>query len=149
MRRLLSIAALVCLANFAHAGDPAADQAFMDAAAKEKGATKLPSGMIIKTIKKGKGALPKATDVVKVHYTGTLTDGRVFDSSVQRGQPATFPLNRVIKCWTEGVQLIKVGGKAKLTCPADLAYGQRSPTPLITPGSILVFEVELLGIEPQ
>ena len=80
---------------------------------------------------------------------GTLTNGTVFDSSVQRNQPATFPLNGVIKCWTEGVQLMKVGGKAKLTCPSDIAYGDRGSPPLIKPGSTLVFEVELLGIEKK
>jgi len=84
---------------------------------------------------------------VKVHYHGTLPDGTVFDSSVQRGQPATFPLNGVIKCWTEGLQLMKVGGKSKLVCPPELAYGDRSPSPKIPAGATLVFEVELLDIE--
>jgi FKBP-type peptidyl-prolyl cis-trans isomerase len=83
---------------------------------------------------------------VKVHYTGKLTDGTVFDSSVERGQPATFPLNQVIKCWTEGVAMMKVGGKAKLVCPSDIAYGDRGAPPKIKPGSTLVFDVELLEI---
>jgi FKBP-type peptidyl-prolyl cis-trans isomerase FkpA/FKBP-type peptidyl-prolyl cis-trans isomerase FklB len=121
-------------------------QAFLDKAAAEKGATKTPSGVIVTAIKPGTGASPAATDKVKVHYTGTLTDGTVFDSSVQRGQPATFPLNGVIKCWTEGVATMKVGGKSKLVCPSDVAYGDRGAPPRIKPGATLVFEVELLEI---
>src|SRR5262245_29693340 len=123
-----------------------AGEAFLDKAAGEKGATKTQSGLVITQLKPGTGATPKATDKVKVHYVGTLTDGTVFDSSVQRGEPATFPLNGVIPCWTEGVQLMKVGGKAKLVCPAALAYGDRGAPPRIKPGSTLVFEVELLEI---
>ncbi|HEX4986215.1 MAG TPA: FKBP-type peptidyl-prolyl cis-trans isomerase [Burkholderiales bacterium] len=107
---------------------------------------KTASGALITTIKEGKGPSPKATDTVKVHYTGTLVDGTVFDSSVQRGQPATFPLSKVIKCWTEGLQEIKVGGKAKLVCPASIAYGDRGSPPVIKSGATLVFEVELLEI---
>ncbi len=126
-----------------------ASQAFLEKAAAEKGATKTPSGIVVTTIKPGTGASPKATDKVKVHYQGTLTDGTVFDSSVQRNQPATFPLNNVIKCWTEGVQLMKVGGKSKLVCPSDLAYGDKGMPPRIKPGSTLVFEVELLEIVNQ
>lgn len=118
---------------------------YRDKAAKEKGATKTASGMVFQEIKAGTGEQPKATDKVKVHYTGMLTDGTVFDSSVQRNQPATFPLNGVIKCWTEGLQKMKVGGKAKLVCPSDLAYGDRG-RPSIPPGATLVFEVELLEI---
>ncbi len=121
-------------------------KAFLEKAAMEKGATKLPSGVIITTTKEGTGATPVATDTVKVHYQGTLTNGKVFDSSIQRGEPATFPLNGVIPCWTEGVQKMKVGGKAKLVCPAELAYGDRGAPPDIAPGSTLVFEVELLDI---
>lgn len=121
-------------------------QEYLEKAAKEKGATKTASGMVIQEIKAGTGEPPKATDKVKVHYTGTLTDGTVFDSSVQRNAPATFPLNGVIKCWTEGLQLIKVGGKAKLICPSDIAYGDQGRPPQIKPGATLVFEVELLEI---
>lgn len=121
-------------------------QAFLDRAAADKGATKTASGLIISMIKAGTGASPKATDKVKVHYQGTLTDGTVFDSSVQRGEPVTFQLDGVIKCWTEGVQRMKVGGKSRLVCPADLAYGDRGAPPRIKPGATLVFEVELLEI---
>ena len=123
-----------------------AGAAFLTKAASEKGATKTESGIIITTMKAGSGATPKATDTVKVHYHGTLIDGTVFDSSVKRGEPATFPLNQVIKCWTEGVQQIKVGGKSRLVCPSDLAYGERGSPPVIKPGATLIFEVELLEI---
>jgi FKBP-type peptidyl-prolyl cis-trans isomerase FkpA len=131
----------------AEAENKKAGQAFADKAAAQKGAQKTPSGLVITTLKPGTGPSPKATDTVKVHYHGTLIDGKVFDSSVQRNEPATFPLNGVIKCWTEGVQLMKVGGKSRLVCPADIAYGSRGSPPDIKPGSTLVFEVELLGIE--
>ena len=123
-----------------------AGQAFLDKAAAEKGASKTASGAIVTTLKAGTGASPKAADKVKVHYHGTLTDGSVFDSSVQRKEPVTFPLNGVIKCWTEGVQTMKVGGKSRLVCPPDLAYGDRGAPPKIKPGATLVFEVELLEI---
>jgi len=104
-------------------------------------------GLRVEQILEGSGPAPSATDVVKVHYHGTFSDGRVFDSSVQRGEPASFPLNRVIPCWTQGLQQMKVGGKAKLTCPPELAYGERGAPPTIPPNSTLTFEVELLGIE--
>lgn len=121
--------------------------AFLEALAAEKGAEKAASGMVYIPVLEGGGASPKATDIVKVHYKGTLRDGTVFDSSVERGQPATFPLNQVIPCWTEGVQKLKVGGKAKLGCPSTIAYGDRGAPPKIKPGAALLFEVELLGIE--
>ncbi|WP_129776732.1 FKBP-type peptidyl-prolyl cis-trans isomerase [Peristeroidobacter soli] len=120
----------------------------LDKAAAEPGAKRLESGLIITTVKEGTGPAPKATDTVKVHYHGTLPNGTVFDSSVQRGEPATFPLNGVIPCWTEGVQQMKVGGKSKLVCPAAIAYGDRGAPPTIGPGATLIFDVELLGIEP-
>jgi FKBP-type peptidyl-prolyl cis-trans isomerase FkpA len=123
-----------------------AGETFLAKSAGETGAKKTESGAIVIPIKEGSGAKPKATDRVTVHYEGTLTDGTVFDSSIQRGQPATFPLNGVIKCWTEGVQQIKVGGKAKLVCPADIAYGDRGSPPKIKPGATLVFDVELIEI---
>jgi FKBP-type peptidyl-prolyl cis-trans isomerase FkpA len=104
-------------------------------------------GLVYTSVKDGTGASPAATDVVRVHYRGTFPDGKEFDSSHKRGQPAEFPLNRVIKCWTEGVQKMKVGGKAKLVCPPGLAYGERgTPGGPIPPGATLHFEVELLGI---
>lgn len=123
-----------------------ASQAFLDKAAGEKGATKTASGVIVTTVKPGTGPSPTASDKVKVHYTGTLIDGTVFDSSVQRKEPATLPLNGVIKCWSEGIPTMKVGGKAKLVCPPDVAYGDRGAPPRIKPGATLVFEVELLEI---
>lgn len=106
------------------------------------------SGLKYQVIHRGSGTVsPKATDTVKVHYHGTLLNGTVFDSSVQRGEPISFPLNGVIAGWTEGLQLMKVGDKFKFTIPPNLAYGENSPTPTIPPNSTLVFEVELLGIE--
>jgi FKBP-type peptidyl-prolyl cis-trans isomerase FkpA len=128
------------------ANEKKAASAYLVKAAGEKGASKTASGVIITPIKAGTGASPKATDKVKVHYHGTLTDGTVFDSSVKRGEPATFPLNGVIPCWTEGVQQMKVGGKSRLVCPSELAYGDRGAPPMIRPGATLVFEVELLEI---
>jgi len=123
-----------------------AGAAFLAKAAAEAGAKKTASGAIVTTLKEGKGPSPKAADTVKVHYQGTLVDGTVFDSSIQRGQPATFPLGNVIKCWTEGVQEIKVGGKSRLVYPAGIAYGDRGSPPAIKPGATLIFEVELIEI---
>jgi|ERR1017187_7638844 FKBP-type peptidyl-prolyl cis-trans isomerase len=106
------------------------------------------SGLKYQVLKHGTGTVsPKATDTVKVHYEGKLLDGTVFDSSIARGQPISFPLNRVIPGWTEGLQLMKVGDKFKFEIPPNLAYGANSPSPAIPPNSTLVFEVELLGIE--
>ena len=133
-------------ASVVAAAEQKTGQAVVDTAAAEKGATKTASGLVIVPIKPGTGASPKATDRVKVHYHGTLADGAVFDSSVQRGEPATFPLTGVIPCWTEGLQLMKVGGKSRLVCPAALAYGDRGAPPRIKPGATLTFEVELLEI---
>lgn len=120
---------------------------FVEKMVKEKGAEKTESGLVYIPVKVGEGASPTAENKVKVHYTGTLIDGTVFDSSVERGQPASFPLGGVIKCWTEGLQKMKVGGKAKLICPSEIAYGERGSPPKIRPGATLVFEVELLEIE--
>lgn len=117
------------------------------AAAKEAGAVVTASGLVYRSLQDGSGASPAASDTVKVHYRGTFPDGREFDSSYQRGQPASFALNRVIRCWTEGVQRMKVGGKAKLTCPSAIAYGERGAGGgLIPPNATLQFEVELLDI---
>ena len=123
-----------------------ASKPFLDKMAKEKGAVKLPSGVVYIPVKEGTGVNPKATDMVKVHYHGTFPDGKVFDSSVDRGTPAEFPLSGVIPCWTEGVQKIKVGGKARLVCPSDTAYGDQGAGGAIPGGATLVFEVELLEI---
>jgi FKBP-type peptidyl-prolyl cis-trans isomerase FkpA len=127
----------------------AAGVAFLENASKEAGATKTASGMVIKQTKPGTGATPAASDQVKVHYEGRLIDGKVFDSSIARGEPATFPLSGVIACWTEGVQTMKVGGKAQLICPANLAYGANGSPPTIPPQATLVFDVELLDIVKQ
>ena len=116
------------------------------AAAKEEGAVVTSTGLVYRSLKAGTGASPAASDTVKVHYRGTFPDGKEFDSSYKRGQPIEFPLGGVIKCWTEGVQRIKVGGKAKLTCPPEIAYGERGAGGVIPPNATLVFEVELLGI---
>ncbi|MBM7112909.1 FKBP-type peptidyl-prolyl cis-trans isomerase [Archangium primigenium] len=122
-------------------------KAFLEEAAKEDGAQRAESGLIYKSLTEGTGPSPTASDVVKVNYRGTLPSGKEFDSSYKRNEPAQFPLNGVIRCWTEGVAKMKVGGKAKLVCPSDLAYGDRG-TPGIPGGSALVFEVELLEIVP-
>ncbi len=124
----------------------AANEFLVEMAAMD-GAESFESGLIMFTLTEGDGPSPTATDTVKVHYHGTLRDGSVFDSSVDRGAPATFPLNRVIACWTEGVQKMKVGGKSRLVCPAVIAYGDRGSPPRIPPGAPLVFEVELLEVQ--
>jgi FKBP-type peptidyl-prolyl cis-trans isomerase FkpA len=118
---------------------------YLTKAAAEAGAEKTASGMIYQSVKEGTGASPVAEDTVKVHYEGRLLSGKVFDSSRERGEPATFPLGGVIPCWTEGVQKMKVGGTAKLVCPPDLAYGEQG-NPSIPGNSTLTFDVELLEI---
>lgn len=124
----------------------AAGREFLEKAAKEKGAIKTDSGMVYLSLKEGSGESPKATDTVKVHYKGTLPDGREFDSSYKREKPIDFKLDAVIKCWTEGVQKMKPGGKARFVCPAALAYGENGAGELILPGATLAFDVELLEI---
>jgi FKBP-type peptidyl-prolyl cis-trans isomerase FkpA len=144
--RSLALAALTALAlPAAHA------QASASAPAQqEPGTVTTQSGLIYRSLKDGTGPSPGATDVVKVHYRGTFPDGKEFDSSYKRGQPIEFPLNGVIKCWTEGVQKMKVGGKAKLVCPASIAYGERGAGGgVIPPNATLLFEVELLAVSPK
>ena len=143
MKTLLKIALITTTLGLATAW--AAD-ATLDAAAKEAGAVVTASGLVYKSLKDGSGASPKASDTVKVNYRGTFPDGKEFDSSYKRNQAIEFPLMNVIKCWTEGVQLMKVGGKAKLTCPASIAYGERGAGGVIPPNATLLFEVELLAI---
>jgi len=115
-------------------------------AAKEKGAVVTPSGLVYRALRDGSGASPSAADTVKVHYRGTLADGTEFDSSYKRNAPAQFPLGGVIPCWTEGVQRMKVGGKAQLVCPAAIAYGARGAGGVIPPNATLKFEIELLEV---
>lgn len=133
MRRILVVLSIACLS--ACSGGGGGDVETTD------------SGLQITHLVEGSGASPKPTDRVRVHYHGTFPDGTVFDSSVDRGQPAVFPLNRVIACWTEGLSLMKVGGKAKLVCPPEIAYGAGGFPPRIPPNATLHFEVELLAIE--
>src|SRR4029453_15237225 len=126
-----------------------AGKVYLAEAAKAPGAETTPSGLVYASLTEGTGPSPKATDRVKVHYKGMLRDGTEFDSSISRGQPAVFNLNRVVPCWTEGVQKMKVGGKAKLTCPSELGYGERGVPGGVPPGAPLVFEVELIEIVPE
>jgi FKBP-type peptidyl-prolyl cis-trans isomerase FkpA len=137
----LSIALITAVGLCAAQADPVAE-----ASAKEKGAKVTKSGLVYLALVEGKGDSPAATDTVKVHYKGTFADGKEFDSSYKRNEPTSFPLNRVIPCWTEGVGMMKVGGKAKLTCPAAIAYGSRGAGGVIPPNTTLLFEVELLGV---
>ena len=141
MRHLLFAAAIAALAAPAFADPDAAA-----AAAKEEGAQVSPSGLVYRPLKEGSGASPAPTDVVKVHYKGYFPDGREFDSSYKCGEPTQFPLNGVIRCWTEGVGKMKVGGKAKFTCPPAIAYGPRGAGGVIPPNATLQFDVELLEI---
>ena len=127
------------------AKEKAKGKAYAAKAAIEPGATQTPSGLVYRTLAEGTGASPQATDKVKVNYRGTLVDGTEFDSSYKRNQPAEFPLNGVIPCWTEGVQRMKVGGKSQLVCPSGIAYGDGG-RPSIPGGATLIFEIELLGI---
>jgi len=126
--------------------EKAKGESFRDAAAHEPGAVKTNSGLVYRTLTPGKGPSPSGKDTVQVHYQGTLIDGTVFDSSIARGQPIDFPLNGVIPCWGEGVQRMKVGEKARLVCPSEIAYGDQGHPPVIPGGATLVFEVELLAI---
>jgi FKBP-type peptidyl-prolyl cis-trans isomerase FkpA len=139
--QITTLAAAVAMFSPSWAAD-----AVTAAAAKEPGAVVTASGLVYRSLKDGTGASPLASDKVKVHYRGTFPDGKEFDSSYKRNEAIEFPLSGVIKCWTEGVQRMKVGGKAKLTCPASIAYGERGAGGVIPPNATLLFEVELLGI---
>ncbi len=140
--RITALAAALTVSTLAAAQSNAAAEA-----AKEPGAVVTPSGLVYRSLKDGTGPSPTATDTVRVHYRGTFPDGREFDSSYKRNEAIEFPLSGVIKCWTEGVQKMKVGGKAKLTCPPSIAYGERGAGTAVPPNATLHFEVELLGIK--
>ena len=120
---------------------------FLEKEAAVQGARKTASGLVYQELRAGTGTMPKASDTVKVHYVGTFIDGNEFDSSVRRGEPAEFPLGQVIPCWTEAVAMMKAGGKARLICPSDIAYGDEGRPPVIPGGAALVFEVELLDVK--
>ena len=143
MKRLIiaAIATTLAVPAFAMANET------IDKAAKEKGAVKTPSGLVYKSIKDGSGKSPSAASTVEVNYRGTLPDGKEFDSSYKRKQSIKFPLSRVIPCWTEGVQMMKVGGKAQLVCPPELAYGARGAGRDVPPNATLIFEIELLDVK--
>ncbi len=143
MKRLIIAAVVTMLAVPALSG---ADDA-INKAAREKGAVKTSSGMVYVSLKDGSGKSPTAASTVEVNYRGTLTNGKEFDSSYKRNQSISFPLSGVIPCWTEGVQKMKVGGKAKLVCPSELAYGSRGAGSDVPPNATLIFEVELLAIK--
>ena len=138
---IAAIATTLTFPVFAMANDT------IDKAAKEKGAVKTPSGMVYKSIKDGSGKSPSASNTVEVNYRGTLPNGKEFDSSYKRKQSIQFPLAGVIPCWTEGVQKMKVGGKAQLVCPPELAYGARGAGSDVPPNATLIFEVELLDVK--
>ena len=147
VRRLLAALAAGACAAWIGTAALAASPASPASPAQASPAETTASGLVYRALKVGDGASPQATETVRVHYRGTFPDGREFDSSYRRGQPAQFPLNRVIACWTEGVQKMKVGGKAALVCPPAIAYGERgTPGGPIPPNATLHFEVELLGI---
>ena len=143
MKRLVIAAIVTLLAVPAFAGTNDA----INKAAKENGAVKTPSGMVYLSLRDGKGKSPSASSTVEVNYRGTLTNGKEFDSSYKRNQSISFPLTGVIPCWTEGVQMMKVGGKARLVCPPELAYGSRGAGSDVPPNATLIFEVELLSIK--
>jgi FKBP-type peptidyl-prolyl cis-trans isomerase FkpA len=148
--RFLLIPVLVALVSCSPPAPKAPEQitteGFLDKAAKEPGSIKTSSGLIYTETEAGAGASPTATDTVKVHYRGTLMDGTEFDSSYKRSEPVEFPLNNVIPCWTEGVQRMKPGGKARLVCPANIAYGAEGRPPLIPGGATLIFEIALIDV---
>lgn len=142
------LAALALLSTTLAAPLWAQTDAALTAAAKEAGASVTASGLVYRSLKDGTGPSPTAADKVRVHYRGTFPGGKEFDSSYSRNAPIDFPLRGVIPCWTEGVQKMKVGGKAKLTCPSAIAYGSRGAGGVIPPNATLQFEVELLAVNP-
>jgi FKBP-type peptidyl-prolyl cis-trans isomerase FkpA len=144
IKRSLTVISLACL-PWAMAAAQTSNPV-TSAAAQEPNAVVTATGLVFRSLREGTGASPQATDRVKVHYRGTLPDGKEFDSSYQRNEAIEFRLNGVIKCWTEGVQRMKVGSKAKLTCPPAIAYGDRGAGGVIPPNATLIFEVDLLGI---
>ena len=121
-------------------------KSYLDKIASDPSVVKTVSGALVKSIKQGNGPAPTGSSKVKIHYHGTLVDGTVFDSSIERGEPAIFPLGGLIKCWGEGLQKVKVGGKATLVCPPETAYGEMGSPPVIPPNATLIFEVELLEL---
>jgi FKBP-type peptidyl-prolyl cis-trans isomerase FkpA len=144
---LLAITLAGCSSNSTESGASAGDpKAYLDKAAAQQGAVRTDTGLVYRELRAGTGGSPKASDTVTVNYRGTLPDGTEFDSSYKRNEPAQFPLSQVIPCWTEGVQKMKVGGKAELVCPASIAYGDRGSPPVIPGGATLIFEIELLRI---
>jgi FKBP-type peptidyl-prolyl cis-trans isomerase FkpA len=150
MRFLSFAAAALGLASIAACTAPANPSAGVNTRVSGNsaaGKVTMSSGLVFEPLQAGSGASPKATDTVKVHYRGTFPDGREFDSSYKRGEPTSFPLNRVIPCWTEAVQMMKPGGKARITCPPALAYGQRGAGGSIPPNATLMFDIELIAIQ--
>jgi FKBP-type peptidyl-prolyl cis-trans isomerase FkpA len=143
---LVLVALVSCSPPPVKAPEQLTDESFLDKAAREPGSVKTPSGLIYTETEAGTGVSPKATDTVKVHYRGTLKDGTEFDSSYKSNEPVEFPLNRVIPCWTEGVQKMKAGGKARLVCPANIAYGAEGRPPVIPGGATLIFEIALIDV---
>jgi FKBP-type peptidyl-prolyl cis-trans isomerase FkpA len=133
----------------AKAPEQLTNEGFLDKAAREPGSIKTPSGLIYTEVEPGSGASPTATDTVRVHYRGTFMDGTEFDSSYKGNEPVEFPLNKVIPCWTEGVQRMKPGGKARLVCPANIAYGAEGKPPVIPGGATLIFEIALVDVAHQ
>jgi FKBP-type peptidyl-prolyl cis-trans isomerase FkpA len=148
-RTILGIAAMALAGSMAFAGameEYKKSQAFLKSAAAEPGAVKTSSGLIMKVLTPGTGESPKLTDTVKVNFTGTLIDGTEFDSAARHGEPPELRVDKVIKCWTEGLQKMKVGEKAQLVCPSAIAYADKGLPPMVPPGAVLVFQLELLAI---
>jgi FKBP-type peptidyl-prolyl cis-trans isomerase FkpA len=144
---LIPLAALIsCSPPPPKAPEQLTTEGFLDKAAKEPGSIKTPSGLIYTEVEPGAGASPTATDTVRMHYRGTFMDGTEFDSSYKHSEPVEVPLNKMIPCWTEGVQRMKAGGKARLVCPASIAYGAEGHPPVIPGGATLIFEIALVDV---